>query len=908
MLSFKSNIKLCFPILGMFFFVGCSTEKDAALNIGYHNMTARYNGYYNARDIMNETLENYRAAANEDYTKILPLDLYPPKEDIPLIQEKYELAFEKCENVIYRHSMPSSQTRNKGEEHCRWIDDNWFVIGQIHYTRMEYVKAIEILKFVQETPLYVDQERVYEARIWLAKCYIAQGRYPDAKRVLANVRVNMESTQNAKIPQKDGGTKPTASDKKKQRAQDKKDKKNGVKKPAPFPDHLLDDYELTMAEFYLAQEDYKQAIPHLEKGIALTKKRKQKARYQFVLAQLYAKMGDGNQAAFYFNKVAQSNAPYEMRFQAHINKAISATSGGEEIRKELTKMLKDPKNLEFKDQIYFALAEMEMKDGNKDLAISNYSKSAFYSVKNDRQKGISYLKLGDIYFNDEDYLKAQKYYDSCVQVLPEEYETYEQVKAKAEGLSDLVMHYEIYVFEDSVQQKAKMSPEELDKYLEQQLEDILKAEKKRKEDEERRLVEQQNRVKNTAGNSGTGSKWYFYNQKVSASGFNDFRALWGQRVEEDDWRRSNKTSYSNINSDDPDNQDSMDVVVEVDLLTIDMLKANIPLTAEALDSSNNRLMKSLYMLGIIYKEQLKEDKEAIKYFKKIVAHGVEHPKVLPAMFQLYLLYKKQGSSESEVFKARILAEYPGSEIADILLDPEYLIKKQEREKQELNAYSKTLEDYRYQRYSSVILQCNDVLANQKENQYINKYYLLKAFSIAKTSSGNDALVKEPLLELYQLSPTSEEGQQAKIYLDKLEAGTSIIKPDSTKVNIPVSPYLVDDAAEHFFVLIFPNSSGRTNATEVKLSNFNKEFFRSKQLKTISTPMGENQLIVVRTFPALEEAINYRRTFKSEPARPTIGKMATEFEYFLISQANFSTLIGKNDLQSYLEFYKEKYPQ
>ena len=80
-----SHIKWSMALMVLTSLFGCSTEKDAALNVGYHNMTARYNGYFNARVLMEETLDNYRASTVEDYTKVLPLDLYPAKEDVPAI-------------------------------------------------------------------------------------------------------------------------------------------------------------------------------------------------------------------------------------------------------------------------------------------------------------------------------------------------------------------------------------------------------------------------------------------------------------------------------------------------------------------------------------------------------------------------------------------------------------------------------------------------------------------------------------------------------------------------------------------------------------------------------------------------------------------------------------------------------
>lgn len=904
MQEFKRHITVYFGCLLLVFTTSCSTEKDAALNVGFHNMTARYNGYFNARVLMDEALQGYRDAATEDYTKILPLDLYPSKEEVPLIQETYETAFEKCENVIFRHSMPNSEnTKNKNIEHCRWIDDNWFVIGQIHYTRHEYNKAEEIFKFIHESPLYKDQERVHEARIWLAKTYIAKGNFPEAKRYLAMTEVNMEAAEDSK---KEKNTKkPSKTARKRAKKQAKKDKKNGVKKPVPFPKKLKDEYEIAMAEFHIAKEEYKKAIEHLEKGIALTKKKRRKARYQYVLAQLYQKIGDGSNAAKNFDEVVHSPAPYEMRFQAQINKALSATSGGEELRKELAKMLRDPKNLEYKDQIYYALGEIEFKDGNVELAKKNYSASAFHSVKNNRQKGQSYLRLGDITFDEKDYLSAQKYYDSCVQVLPEEYEGYEQIKAKAEGLSDLVLHYETFVYEDSVQIKAQMPPDELEKYLENQVKQMIEDEKKRKEEEQRRLLATQSRIKNSGATSGSGSKWYFYNQKVSSSGFNDFRALWGQRVSEDNWRRINKTSYSTEEGTE-EGSDSTDFVEEeADTLTVEMLMAGLPLTPEALDSSNNRLMNSLYMLGIIYKEQLKEEPEAIRYFTKVVDKKIEHPKVLPALYQLYLIYTKKGSGQANQYKDQILRDHAESEIASILKDPEYLAKKREREKEELNVYSKTLDHYRYQRYPNVLAKCNEIIAYDSLNQYINKYYLLKAFAIGKTDPGNESAIRSPLEKLYALSPDSEEGQQAKVYLDKLAAGFSIVKPDT--VVAPESPFIYDEAMEHYFVLIFPSSAGRINQTKIQLSNFNKEFFRSKNLNITNAQMGtDNQLLVVQKFPNKEEAANYLMSFNSTSAKPTIGRMATEYEHVLINKTNFATLFKSMDLKSYTEFYKEKY--
>ena len=113
-----------------------------------------------------------------------------------------------------------------------------------------------------------------------------------------------------------------------------------------------------------------------------------------------------------------------------------------------------------------------MKNSDKEKAKENYTLSARWSVSNDRQKGVSYLRLADIHFDEKDYLKAQKYYDSSVTALPEDYEGYEQLKNKAEGLSDLVVNYETVAFEDSVQRIAFLPEKEREKFLEKTLKEI----------------------------------------------------------------------------------------------------------------------------------------------------------------------------------------------------------------------------------------------------------------------------------------------------------------------------------------------------------------------------------------------------------------------------------------------------
>jgi tetratricopeptide (TPR) repeat protein len=878
----------------------CSTEKDAAINKGYHNMNARYNGYFNAGEIIDASLTSFRESKKDDYTKLLELEKYPVGDEASALFPDMDDAIERCSKVIYKHAMPNPNVvKSKNEEHCRWIDDNWLLIGKAHYIKGEHTEAIEKFKYIIKS--YKGEEAIYAARIWLAKTYIVQKQYSKAKIELNKVTDDIKTANANKksfsdLFKKDEDTKKMSRSQKK-RAR-KKAKKNKKVEPAKFSKKLKVEYEVTFAELHIQQKEYDKAIPHIEEAIKLTKDKKEKSRLMFVLAQLYKKDGQGSQAEFYFNKVAKSNASYEMRFYAKINAALSSTSGGENLRKDLRKMLKDAKNEEYKDQIYYVLAEMDLKDGNVASAKTNLSRSVFYSVNNDRQKGVSYLKLADLHFEEKDYIPAQKYYDSCVTVMPETYENYKQIKSKAEGLSRLVENYEIVVVQDSLQMVAQLPEKEREKFLKNTVKQIKEEEIRKKIEEEQRLIDQQKRIASTAASSGAGSKWYFYNQKAVGSGFNTFRATWGQRTLEDDWRRSNKESISDVEELETDTTQSEDKG-----LTVDDLMVNLPLTPEAIDSSNNMIMESLYNLGIIYKEQLKEEKEAISYFNQVLDRRIEHEKVLPSTYQLYLIYKKKGDSKADKYKNIILSNYPDSEIAQLVLDPEYLKKKEESNRLELDAYSSVLKDYQYRNYMVVISKCTQVINNEPNNKYINKYYLLKAFAISKSNFGGVEAVITPLQQLYEISPESEEGILAKSYLDKISKGESITPVDnSNKIN-----YNYNESSKHYFVLIFPNDKGDINPVKINISNFNTSYFGNDGLSLKNGIVGkDNQTIQIKTFDNSSKAMTYYRAFVAPTSKPTLGDLQTEFQFFVISQQNYILFYKNIDIEGYLEFFNKNY--
>ena len=206
-------------------------------------------------------------------------------------------------------------------------------------------------------------------------------------------------------------------------------------------------------------------------------------------------------------------------------------------------MLKDAKNKDFQDQIYFALGNMAMKEGKENEAVEFFRKSATATSQNQNQKGRSYLALADYYYDKPDYMKAGKYYDSAVFFLDQKHPDYLALKTKSQNLNALVSQLTIIQTEDSLQKVASMTEPERNALIASIIAKIIKDESEGKISEysdRYNLGQFYENERRFQGNIEQEGKWYFYNQAALTFGRTEFRRRWGDRKLEDNWRRSNK--------------------------------------------------------------------------------------------------------------------------------------------------------------------------------------------------------------------------------------------------------------------------------------------------------------------------------------------------------------------------------
>ncbi|MDC1403393.1 hypothetical protein N8328_03215 [Crocinitomicaceae bacterium] len=874
----------------LFVLIACDPAKNSAVNRFYHSTTSHYNGYFNANLLLDQALSDYRRNVVEDYYTLLPLQNYPDTGAVKNLYPAIDTAIAKCTKVIQNHSMPgSARPSRKKEENNNYIDENWTTVGRASYIRRDYEQAMKNFMFIKK--FYTNDESNFVGELWMAKTNLVLGKYTEAG-------FNLDILDQALISEKEAAKQKMFKNFIKNLKKFKKEKEK-EDELATLPKEIYPEMYLTKAELNLIRGEKEEAIINLNLAARHIRRKADKARVYFILGQLNEDGGNAPAAIANYTRVLQSSAPYEMAFSARLKRAF--LGGSDKLIKDLNKMLDDPKNAEFKDQIYYALANIELSKGNEPQAVHYLTEAAFYSTTNSRQKGMAYEKMGDLRFAKKDYIPAQKYYDSCGRVINDKYPNAGAIRNKAAKLSELVQAVELAQFEDSVQRIAAMSESDQLTYLEEVGKTLKAREDEYKKREAEKLIALQ-KNQNAFNQNQSGSKFIFTNAKARAEGFEDFKRLWGDRTNEDDWRRSDKIVIATFTDENGKEVPvgSIEVLDEyTDPYSIEALSKNIPKGDSSILASQNRLVKSRYAAGIIYKDQLNEAELATDQFTAVVEKDFETDYKAMSAFQMYRMNETSNRSKADVHKSYILNYYPNSDYACYLRDPDCFVKKKEYEVKAQRDYVYTLSRYSQGLYYPALISAEEVLLNEPENEYRSKYMLLKAMCQGKLNPEKTTLLPNLNLIVKEF-PKTPEAIRAKEMIDIIKNGFSKFEPVDLTEN-PLFTY--DDQLEHY-VLIFIPKGDNSSLSKNKIVDFNKEFYSRAKLRVSSKIFGDVQsIVVIDKFENDLEAKEYIRTFKAtrKHLMDLQGAKTT-----LITQPNLKTLFETQKLREYEMFCEEYY--
>lgn len=841
-------------------------------------MTSRYNGYFYARESMKDAQLKISKTYVDDYSQLLPIFRLPNTSETKGSFTDFEKAIKKSTGVIEHHAIVKKGTSPPQEipGAVKWIDDNYLIIGQAYYYKGEYLAALDIFDYLIQK--YAEFPIRYDAILWKARTQVEMNAYTDAESLLDMI--------------------------------------NGDK---GCPPELIPAIKISYADLYMHKGNYNAAIKNLEESIELTKSKKDRARYIYILAQLYEKTGKPKKAYDSYEQVIKLNPPYDMLFNAKLSRARLSASDAENrtaAKKELQKMLEDSKNTEFQDQIYYTLAQLEMGSKNKAGAIVYYRLSVANSMGNNKQKALSYLALGDLYFGDTNYKNAQAYFDSTMMFLPKDYASYNAISEKQKSLNNLVKYINIVSDEDSLQNVQRKYGDDTTKlygYIDKLIKKAEDEEKRKKEALEKQM---------SGGGSGIGpnnqngsgmqsgsqaSQFYFYNQSTVSFGINEFTRKWGSRKSEDNWRRANKETILPDQGDDGDDKDTGAVASSTkganDKFSRNYYLKNLPSSPEQIAKSDEKIADALFNLGSIYKEQMFNNDKAIEAFESLCKRYPKHKYAQPAHFQLYRIYNTTGNTgKADEHKNYICTNFPDGEYCQLILNPNHEVDLLKSKREVSEYYDSTFTTYQRRDYNQVITRCDyaDKTFGTKNDQAA-KFMYLRAVSLGKVK-GTPAMEAEltRLVANYPKDPIRPQAQALLDAIHKQNGQTPSIVADTSSANVPA--YTTTDNTEYQYMVVVETGKGDLNKFRIAISDFNSQMFSSSNLSISSVVLDNtHQAIMVKRFESKAKSLDYYNLLKGHPELFS-NLQPGSYQVMTISTENYSLFYKDKKVAAYKAFF------
>lgn len=862
-----SNLKGLFNyiliIICLFAVGACSSQRNTWTSKAYHNATAHYNGYYYAKEEIRKIENTLWESLTDDYNKILRLY---PQLDTALAKsydEDLQEAIKMASIAIQRH--PNS----------KWVDDCYLLVAKARLYSLDWGNAIQTLKWINSKSK--DPNAKHKAIIQLVRTFTEHQEFNNGQAAIDFVEKEKLNKTNRK--------------------------------------NLL----IEKAYFYQEQEDYDRMVRNLTEVAPLLKKKDKPGRIYFIIGQVYQKLGFESEAYNFYRKCLATNPEYEVDFYARLYLAqvteISRSKSVNAARKSFRKLLKDNKNKEFQDKIYYEMGVFEFKQKNIDEAIADFNKSIREGT-NRRIDGEAYLRLGEIYYDTlRQYELSQAYYDSAINSLPKDYEGYAEIKTRQEILDEFVKNLNTIKWQDSLLVLAHLDSATLRMKIDSSfqakkaLASAKEGKKKRKRSNRIEIVSNANSVFDTGDdNNEETTDWYFGNLSAMGLGQSEFKRIWGNIPLEDNWRRSLRSSTSEQTTQNaieptgpaPGNEEQAEPAEAVDPVAAEYerISKQIPRTEEQKAEALKLIEDAYYNLGDIYYFKLLEKDNAVITYNQLLDRFPETEYEPEILYKLYLFYKESDTTKSEVYATRLKEEHPNSTFTKILLNPDYLKESSQAVEKQKSLYKTAYEQFEAGDYV-LSLQTIDEAYAIGENSFTPTLELLKILIAGKTEDINK--YQYLLGEFIKVHNDDEIATYAK---KLLEASQTFQKNQEQKEGVQ---YIRSLEEPHYFLIVYKSEENMSLGASSALAKFNTNYFKDLKLKTSNLVLNDMYtLTLVADLPGITTALDYLKTFNEKLSTLTEFRNH-KFHNFVITKDNFDIFYRTKGLDEYLKFFERNYP-
>lgn len=894
--------------------VGCSTQKNTPQSRWWHSFTARYNTYYNGTVAYIDGSLEKETGNKDNFTEMLPLYTVGNPESRTLGEANFDRAIEKCQKAIKLHSIKRrpkwTKSRKKTEKDLEWLNRKeynpflwkaWLLMGRAQFMKGSFDEAASTFAYMSR--LYATQPAIYgRARAWLAKCYIEQDWIYDAEDVMTKMHRDSIHWRARK------------------------------------------EWDYTYADYYIHTGQYAEAIPYLRKVIKHEMRRKQKAREWYLMGQLEAALGHEEKAYKAYKRVLRLSPPYELAFNARIamTEVMAGRKSGKMIKK-LKRMARSENNKDYLDQVYYAIGNIYLNQKDTLNAISAYEQGNIKSTRNGIEKGVLLLKLGDLYWEREDYDDARRCYGEAIGLLDKEREDYEQLSDRSKVLDELVPYTDAVHLQDSLQALAKMPEAERNAAIDRVIEALKEKEKAERdaqaEAEAQQYLAQQGGAGNNAAQNGTQTgmtdskgTWYFYNPMAVSQGKATFQKLWGRRENVDDWQRVNKTVVAQTPTFEELTDEQRDSIAAVEAMQDSIENAmdsahndphkreyylkQIPFTPEQVAESNKIIEDGLFHSGVIFKDKLDNLTLSEKNLRRLSDNYKDYENMDEAYYHLFLLYsRRHEKSQADTYLALLKRDFPESEWTALLADPNYEVNARFGVHIEDSLYAATYNAFKADRFDEVA--ANTSLSASRFPLGANRDKFIFIGGLSKLNSGDSEGCLADMQELISKYPESDVGEMAGMIINGVKAGRPLYggKFDISDVwerrtmvlndsdSIAARTFVAERNTPFSFLLVYQPDSVDGNKLLFELARFNFTNFIVRNFDIALDEQGGLHRMIINGFMSYDEALQYARQLYGNA---NIARLTKKARAIIISDTNLELLGTQYSYNDYDKFYEQHF--
>jgi hypothetical protein len=910
------------------------------------NTFSHYNFYFNSNQKIEKILRSAKESHKDTFNTLLSFYDY----DLDVIaqqQQELDSVVIKVNNGVLLHDL-----RND------WVDDLYYLMGKSYFFQKKFDSAYDVFQYINYNFQPKEKsERGYEKTIgsninnkgnvytisskevgslqhkpirnetllWIARTLIEQDNDDDARGMIETIVRDID-----------------------------------------FPKRLQPYlFELKSYWFYKRQQ-FDSAARYLELALPVYQNKQEKARRYFLIAQLYAKASNSQSANDAFEKSIGLTTDPVMGAYANIYQ-ISLTSDkknkNEKIKEDvasLIKLTKREKYILYRPIIYTAAAEMELSRDSVMRGIDLLILSNSFNSNDPDLKLKNNLLIAELAFSHKKYTLAKKYFDSTSNT---QKGFTKELEIKKSIVTDLANALETINKEDSLQRLALMPEKQREAFIRDYIKKLRKEEglkidlnttgsstKKNNllQDEIIDLFQQQDK-------SG---EWYFNNPSLKSQGSIAFKNKWGNRANEDNWRRSKTSVVASRSGAPPTSQNQMGILSNDKStspeISAESLVENLPLTPEKMAQSNARKILAYKTLAKIYKEKLDDCKESIFWNTQLLKIKKDSIELDQLYFDLAYCYKKIDSiAASKYYEALLTKLVPSSQWTKLMTNPVGTTKKEKSKEIEAEkSYNEIYNEFISGDFSKAIANKKRADSLYGENYwtpqllYIESIYYIKekkdSLAIAELTKISGIASKSPLAtkaatlievlknrdsietSLKAMKVTRLKEEEIAIIDDRpnpapqrmVRDDKNLLKRDSTKFQptiektITVPSVYQFDPKEQYGVLMIMNGVDIVYINEAKraLARYHAEKFYQKNFTIRNDKIGDIPYILISLFNDATEAISYVEKAKLVATKEIFPWLPSDkYAFYIVSPGNLKKMLEDKEINKYIEFIKAQVP-